>query len=215
MNKTKELFNRWASEGDDRRAEAEHSYAVFKVLNSLKWKRGDAYLDIGCGSGYTLRHVSKYVKRGRLAGIDFSEEMLAKAKRLSKKLTNTHFILGDFTRHSFGRRRFDKIFSMEAFYYFKDVGAAVKKARRLLNAGGVFICIVDFYAENKASHKWPKPCCCGVPMKMYSKAGWRNLFRKAGFKEVVQYQIKHPKKLAKEDWQVRIGSLVTIGTRYA
>ncbi len=213
MNRTKALFNRWASEGDDKRAESEHSFAVFKVLDSLKWENGDSYLDIGCGNGYTLRHVSRRFKKGSLTGIDFSEKMIANAGKLSGRSARARFVLGDFTKFDFGKRRFDKIFSMEAFYYFKNVPAAVRKARRLLNQGGVFACVVDFYAENKASHKWPKPCCCNVPMKMYSRSGWRTLFKKAGFDDIEQYQIKYPKKLAKEDWQVKFGSLVTVGRR--
>jgi len=213
MNRTKQLFNRWALEGHDKAAESEHSYAVFKVLSSLEWADTDSYLDIGCGNGYTLRYVSKFVKKGRLLGLDFSREMIKNARRASGKVRNAHFILADFTKWSAGGEKFDKVFSMEAFYYFKNVGRAVQKVHRLLNSGGAFACVVDFYAENKASHAWPKPSCCGVPMKLFTKTGWRRLFRRSGFKNIEQYQLKYPKKLAKAPWQTKVGSLVTVGIK--
>ena len=211
MDKIRGLFNSWAAHGHDEKAEEEHSFAVRKVLSSLAWKDADSYLDIGCGNGYTIRFVSKMAGKGRLVGLDFSEKMIEKAKELSKGTPNAAFVLDDFTGWDAQGARFDKIFSMEAFYYFQDVASAVKKARRLLNEGGTFACVVDFYSENKASLEWPKPENCGVPMQEFSMAGWKEMFREAGFSRVEQYQLRYPEELAKVKWQAEVGSLVNIG----
>lgn len=213
MNRTRELFNEWASDGDDKRAEKEHSYAAKKVLDSLKWKSSDSYLDIGCGNGYTLRHVAGYVKKGRLIGLDFSDEMIKKARLLSKTIPNASFYLTDFMKWRTSGHKFDKIFSMETFYYFRNVPKALRKTFALLKKKGIFACVVDFYKENEASHVWPDKDHCNVPMQLYSMDEWRDMFAKAGFKKIGQYRIKYPKKFAKESWQARMGSLVTTGLR--
>lgn len=212
-NKIKELFDGWAKEGQDEAAVEEHSYAAFKVLDSLKWGDGDSYLDIGCGNGYTLRQVAKYAKSGKLLGFDISEKMIEKAVTLSANKNYMRFICADFMSWNFGPDKFDKIFSMEAFYYFSDVQKAVTKTFGLLKKGGVFACVVDFYTENKASEDWPEPCRCGVPMQRHTMAEWKDFFQNAGFKDIEQRQIRYPKELALEEWQVSVGSLLTMGRR--
>lgn len=207
----KELFNKWAVEGDDERAEKEHTYAVLKVLNSFNWADTDNYLDIGCGNGYTLRHVATLGINGPLVGFDISDQMIEKAKLLSAGDTRMNFICADFMTHDFAQMRFDKIFSMEAFYYFSNVALAIKKAHTLLKDGGTFACVVDYYTENKASEGWPAPDHCNIAMQRHSMAEWKEFFIQAGFANVSQSRIIYPKDLALEEWQTKEGSLVTTG----
>lgn len=213
MHKTKDLFDRWAKKGDDKRAEKEHFFAVKHVLDSLKWNSSDSYLDIGCGNGYTLRYVAKFLREGHLTGLDFSESMIANAKRDSGFLINAKFINDDFTKWDPKESKFDKIFSMEAFYYFENVSAAIKKVFDMLRVGGTFACVVDYYSENEASAEWPLPGKCNVSMQRHSMDEWKHFFIAAGFEDVEQFQIKYPEQFAKERWQVDVGSLATIGNR--
>ena len=133
--------------------------------------------------------------------------MLAKAKKETRLNIPVEFNLADFNRWEAARHKFDKIFSMESFYYFENVAAAIQKVHSLLKPDGIFACVVDFYEENKASEEWPRPEHCGVPMQRFDVKQWRQMFLDAGFKHVVQKQIRYPKEIAMEDWQAEVGSL--------
>lgn len=215
MEAVEKLFNRWALEGQDVEAARGHAFAALQVLDDFTWQPTDAFLDIGCGNGYTIRHVGPRLPKGYAIGIDLAPNMVAKAWRMTPIIGPTEFILADFMAWDPGRLRFDKIFSMEAFYYLPDVAAAIRKAATLLKPGGAFACIVDFYAENAASAEWPSCTHCGVPMQRHSRAKWSAMFHAAGLVDVAQRQILYPEVLATAEWQTTVGSLVTIGRRPA
>lgn len=205
------LFDRWAVDGSADRAMQEHEYAVRQVLDNWVWNPTDHYLDIGCGNGYSLRIVAPYVPKGQLVGVDLSGRMIEKAREETRLSVSVKFHVSSFREWEGGQNRFDKIFSMETFYYFEDVPCAIRKAYELLKPGGVFACIVDYYEENPASWDWPKPEKCGVPMQRFNKKEWEGMFLDAGFRDVRQWQIRCPPAIASEPWQAETGSLVTEG----
>ena len=149
---------------------------------------------------------------GAVTGVDLSPGMIAKAQQMTVLEIPTTFITTDFLNWEPGERQFDKIFSMEAFYYFSDVPAAIRKATQLLQPGGTFACIVDYYTENVASADWPSPQQCAVRMQRYAMAEWVRMFQDAGLRQAQQRQIRLPVALATHPWEHEVGSLVTIGT---
>lgn len=211
----KQLFDGWATTGKDERAARDHAVVVFPVLDALEWRPTDAFLDIGCGNGYTVRHVAPRIPQGTATGLDFSAEMLAKAQRMTQVPIPTTWVHADFTTWEPRATGFDKIFSMEAFYYFSDVAAAIRKVASLLRPEGTFTCVIDYYTENAASADWPSPAECGVPMQRYTMAEWMQMFRDAGLMNVTQQQVRYPADRATEAWQRDVGSLVTSGHRNA
>ena len=80
---------------------------------------------------------------------------------------------------------------------------------RLLTPGGRFVCVVDFYQENPASHSWPEDV--GVAMRLLSAAQWRQAFEDAGLKVIEQGRVTLPPEQATEGWKVDVGSLMTVG----
>jgi len=62
------------------------------------------------------------------------------------------------------------VLSMEVVYYLPDLEDALREIARLLVPGGRFACVVDYYEENVASHRWPEDV--GVEMTLLDAAGW-------------------------------------------
>ena len=206
----KELFNSWSIQGLDKQMEKGHQYAVRVMLEEFKkMSYKFDFLDVGCGNGWTLREVSKSRLCRSAWGIDVSDEMIRRAKilRNSEKQHFLHVNLLEWKT----RMRFDVILSMEALYYIIPVELAVKVIYNLLKEGGVFLCGVDYYLENKASHSWPKKY--NVRMDLLSKKEWVKIFVRTGFRNARQKNILYPAGLGSEKWKQKLGTLLTQGQK--
>lgn len=203
------MFDDWAVRGRAEGMERSHGPVARKAFHHLGLKPDSWYLDIGCGNGYTVRWAAQDVPDGKAFGIDVAPEMIARAKDLSQGLANAEFHLATFPEHDLPLGRFDAIFSMEVLYYLPSLSAALEEVTRLLKPGGLFVCVVDFYQENAASHSWPEDV--GVAMRLLSAAQWREAFEDAGLEVVEQSRVTLPPEQASEDWKVAVGSLMTVG----
>lgn len=211
--RVRDIFDDWARRGRAEGMEAGHGPAARAGIAHLKLGAGDAYLDIGCGNGYTLRWVSPVVgAEGRAVGIDVAPAMVERARALSSAFANVSVLQGAFPDHRLEAGAFKGIFSMEVFYYLPDLAAALTEVRRLLTPGGRFACAVDFYAENPESHSWPEDLGC--EMALLGEAEWAAAFRAAGLEVVAQERVRHPlAEGAEPGWKQTIGSLLTVGQR--
>jgi ubiquinone/menaquinone biosynthesis C-methylase UbiE len=147
-------------------------------------------LDVGCGSGWATRLLSEKAKRGRVVGIDISDEMVRIARESSDGLLNVEFQVASAESLPFADARFTHAFSMESLYYYRDVLRALKEIHHVLVAEGLFVTVVDLYQENAPSHHWIEKL--QVPVHLLSIAQYHSLFRQAGFVNVRDERIHHP-----------------------
>lgn len=209
--RVRDVFEDWAERGRAEGMAESHAPFVRPVFERLSLSSDGAYLDIGCGNGYTVRWAASAAPEGRAVGIDTSPGMIARARERSAELPNAEFHVATFPAdHPLEPGSFDVIFSMEVFYYLPDPGAGLAEVRRLLRPGGVFACQVDYYEENTASHSWPEDV--GLEMALLSETGWREAFELAGLEVADQFRVRLPPEEASEPWKAEEGSLVTIGT---
>ena len=80
----------------------------FFKLPAIK-KDGLTVLEIGCGNGYTLSHLSTLFPEYKFTGLDFSEDLLEIAR--SRNLKNVPFQQGDARNLQFEDESFDVIFT--------------------------------------------------------------------------------------------------------
>lgn len=173
------------------------------------------YLDVGCGNGYTVRWAADLVDEGKAVGIDVATNMIERAKAITGDDERASFFVTPFPEHELSEvlvpGGFDRVFSMEVFYYLPDVDAGMREVARLLKPGGRFACVIDFYAENEASHSWPADLDCS--MTLLSEAQWREAFEGAGLTVIEQTRLTQPPSENVDDWKVEVGSLLTLGER--
>lgn len=127
-----------------------HAAVTEWALAFLTFSDSDRVLDIGCGGGATLARISQYVKSGHLTGIDYS----AISVEMSKKLNETDIRDGkmDIQEASvanmpFEDGTFDKIVTVESFYFWPDPVENLKEVRRVLKKEGVFLLVADIYQK--------------------------------------------------------------------
>ncbi len=127
-------------------------------LQKLGVKKGELFLEIGCGTGRTLTSLS-----GRAYGIDISDRMcrLAYGKLRNKALSNTGVICGDAARLPFSDAAFDCIFLCFTLELFDDPDAhgVLRECYRALRGSGR-MCVVAMAKEEKT----------GLMSRLYGRA---------------------------------------------
>ncbi len=205
VEQVRALFDRWAEAGRAEGMERGHGPTARRAFDRLGVGEGTRYLDVGCGNGYTVRWAAEL--GATAVGIDVSDKMIARARALSP--ASTRFIHAPYPLPMLKAQSFNAIFSMEVFYYLPDLTFGVLGTARLLEPGGLFACVVDYYEENPASHSWPEDV--GVKMNLRSRQGWRDAMEEGGLEVVEQTQLRDPD--SDEAWKREAGSLFTLARR--
>lgn len=179
----REEFDTWAAEGRDKGMEERHWHTAKHVLARMPVEPEDTVLDLGCGSGYTLRALREAGDIDRAYGLDGAPEMLRNARSYTDD-PRIGYVRGDFGALPFADDSVDHIVSMEAFYYATNPLGTLREIGRVLRPGGTFYCAVNYYAENTYSHGWDDEI--GADMTLWSADDYRRAFREAGFRVASQ-----------------------------
>lgn len=183
-------FNDWAREGRGEGMEKGHRPVGEQAIELMSIGEEARVLDVGCGSGWATRLMAQRATKGRVVGIDISDEMVRLARETSAAFPNVEFQIASAERLPFNDREFSHAFSMESLYYYSDMLAALREIKRVLEPGGAFTCVVDLYYENRPSHQWVEQL--KVPVQLLSTAQYRDLFEQAGFTDVGDRRLLDP-----------------------
>jgi ubiquinone/menaquinone biosynthesis C-methylase UbiE len=173
----REEFDTWAAEGRDKGMEERHWHTAKHVLARMPVEPDDTVLDLGCGSGYTLRALREAGDIDRAYGLDGAPEMLRNARSYTDD-PRIGYVRGDFDALPFADDSVDHIVSMEAFYYATNPLQTLREIRRILRPGGTFYCAVNYYEENVHSHEWQETI--SIEMTRWDRREYREAFREAG-----------------------------------
>jgi arsenite methyltransferase len=183
-------FNEWARAGRGESMERGHRPIGEQAIARMQVEEKSRVLDLGCGSGWATRLLAGYATRGRVVGLDISDEMIEVARASSKEFDNVEYHVGSAERLPFDAHVFTHAFSMESLYYYTNVLAALREVRRVLQPGGLFATVIDLYKENVPSHQWIEQL--KVPVHLLSVEDYRALFERAGFDSVSDERLYDP-----------------------
>jgi len=105
-----------------------------KIIAELSIKGDESILDLGCGDGVLTKEMADLVPNGRVVGIDASENMISKAKELSRN--NLEFIHRDINDISFNEE-FDIVYSNATLHWIKDHVKLLANCYRTLKSSGI------------------------------------------------------------------------------
>ena len=114
-------------------------------------KKGDAVLDIGSGAGNDCFVARSIVgENGKVTGLDFTDEMLEKAKINNQKAgyTNVNFIKGDIENIPLDSDKFDVVISNCVLNLVPDKEKAFSEIKRVLKPNAHF-CVSDIVLEGE------------------------------------------------------------------
>lgn len=149
----------------------------------------DSILDIGCGGGMTLKRMSERAKEGHLTGVDYSPVSVQESKRLNEadmKSGKMEIIEASVEAMPFAEDTFDKIITVESFYFWPNPSENLKEVYRVLKKDGMFHLVADIYGKEGLNEKQLSN------IKEYqlfnpTKEEFIELFTNAGFKQVIAH----------------------------
>lgn len=133
----KTAYNIWSAQYDTNKNKTRdlEARAVRKTLAKIKF---DICLEIGCGTGKNTEWLKK--KSKQLTAVDFSEEMIAKAKQKIKS-DNVKFVHADIKKNwSFITEKYDLVTFSLVLEHIEDLDKIFYKvSKALVNGGYVYI----------------------------------------------------------------------------
>jgi arsenite methyltransferase len=174
-------FNQWAIQGRGEEMERNHLGLVEQAIAHMALQAGERVLDLSCGAGWATRLLAQSVAggQGMAAGLDISEEMVVRARAASREEENALFAIGSADEIPWRDEYFDRVFSIESFYYYPDQEAVLREIHRVLVPGGQLVILINFYQENPHSHGWVNHL--KVPVHLRSEAEYEKMLRAQGF----------------------------------
>jgi len=183
----KQEFNRWAESGEGEKMERHHLDITEKTIRLMDLRPGERVLDLGCGSGWATRLLARLVADGpegfgQVVGIDVSDEMIRQARASSKDFENILYVWGSAQDIPWEENFFDKMLSVESFYYYPDQDRALAELFRVMAPHGRLFILINLYKDNPYSLQWVDKLKVSVHVR--SEAEYVDLLKRHKFENV-------------------------------
>lgn len=155
-------------------------------LNFLTFNETDHVLDVGCGGGMTLKRIADLVPQGQLAGVDYSDVSVAESQKLNEALIASGRLevrQASVEQLPFENETFDKIVSIESFYFWPDPPENLKEAVRVLKKGGRLLLIAEVYGDAPLSDR-DRENIANYQLFNPTKDEFRTYFKQAGLTDI-------------------------------
>lgn len=148
-------------------------------------KKGNVVVDLGSGAGIDCFLAAKKVgSEGKVVGIDFTEEMITKARNNAVKggFSNVEFKLGDIENLPLEDNSADIIISNCVINLAPDKQRVFSEARRVLKPGGkMYVSDIVLLKELSAEQKNDKELIAGCVGGALLRDEYIELIKKEGF----------------------------------
>ncbi len=221
-------FNRWAEQGRGEEMEKHHLDITEKTLRVMDLKPGERVLDLGCGAGWATRILARLVAdgpegRGQVVGLDIADEMIRRARAASRDFPNIMYLWGSAQQIPWEENFFEKVLSVESFYYYADQDRVLHELFRVMAPHGRLFILINLYKDNPYSLRWVEELKVAVHAR--SEAEYVDMLKAHAFENVEarripddtptpeEYSGKWFKNAAELREFKRIGALLLMATK--
>ena len=107
-----------------------------KLVELVNINRGDAVLDVACGTGVVTNEIQKKIgKSGYVVGVDTSSTAIKIAKKWNGKKSNVNFVNADAEKFNFSKK-FDVVTCQYGLFFFPNAQKALKNMKNSLKKSG-------------------------------------------------------------------------------
>jgi ubiquinone/menaquinone biosynthesis C-methylase UbiE len=161
----------------------------------MELKPGERVLDLGCGAGWATRILARLVSEGprgfgQIVGLDISDAMIRRARAASREFDNIMYVWGSAEKIPWEENYFDKVLSVESFYYYPDPDRALNELFRVMAPRGRMFILINLYQDNPYSLQWVDKL--KVPVQVRSEGEYVELLKAHAFEDVEARRILDP-----------------------
>ena len=157
-----------------------------------KIKEGDVVLDLGSGAGIDAILAAKKVgPKGKVIGVDMTEEMIEKAKENAKKqgIKNVEFLLGEIENLPLADNSVDMIITNCVINLTPDKAKTFSEAYRVLKSGGkIYLSDIVLLEELTEEQRNNKELISGCVAGALLRDDYLNKIKNAGFNVNILYE---------------------------
>ena len=150
---------------------------TYAAVSALNLKDGESILEIGHGNGGHIAHLLSQANNLKYVGADISETIIAEAQNINASFVEkggVRFQLTDGIHLPFADERFDKIFTVNTVYFWKNPLEYLKEIKNILKGNGLFVIV---FADRTFMEKLP---FTKYGFTLYGLEDVKNLLIKAG-----------------------------------
>jgi len=151
-----------------------------KVLNL---ENDDNYLEIGFGSGLFIKKYASHV--ARIAGLDYSEEMVNLASSINKNLIKSgkaEFKQGNVSSIPWENDEFSVVVGIETFFFLPRPVASLKEIYRVLAPGGRLVIEMSYNKDDGLDHTKHIE---KMNLNLYSANEMEKMLKETGFSDII------------------------------
>jgi SAM-dependent methyltransferase len=190
--KLRQEFNNWVLTGRAEGMEGHHLSIAEQTIRRMDLKPGERVLDLGCGTGWATRVLARLVAEGpvgfgQVLGLDISDEMIARAREASKEFDNILFVWSSAEQIPWEENYFNKVLSIEAFYYYPDQERVLAEMFRVMAPKARLYILINLYKENPYSLRWVDKL--GVPVHVRSENEYAEMLKRQTFEEIEIHRV--------------------------
>jgi len=174
------------------------------ALDFFEYQENDWVLDIGCGGGAALARMSERIGSGHLTGVDYSEVSVNLSReRNAEDIKNgkMEIVKASVEKLPFPDESFDKIVTIESFYFWPDPVDNLREVLRTLKKGGTFLLVADIYQKEDLPQK-ARENVAEYQLFNPTKEEFQKLLEQAGFDQIIIHTLEG------EDWICVEGSKI-------
>ena len=160
-----------------------HKDLYKNAVKAINPKKDDEYLEIGFGSGIFIKKYMSHVSK--IAGIDYSEDMVKLASDINRNLVESgkaEFKQGYASSLPWADNEFTVVAAIEVFFFLNETEKTLREIFRVLKPGGRLIIEMGFNKDDGVDHK---RIIKKMNLKLYSGEEMEKLLKKAGFNDIV------------------------------
>jgi len=150
----------WLGRSVARGMNISHSKLTSWGLNHISIREDATVLDIGCGGGGTIKKLTRIVIKGKVYGIDYSEDSVKISQNANKgaiQAGRVEIRQGSVSCLPYPENTFDLITAIETHYFWPNLVNDLKEVLRVLKPGGTLIMMGGEYKGGKydeRNQKW-------------------------------------------------------------